>query len=494
MRIGIISLQHESNTFLAAPTTLEHFRRGVLGQGEEVRRVYGSSHHEVCGFFRGLAEAGLDAVPIFAAQAVPGGIVTAATYEALREQMLTALDRVGRLDGLLVAPHGAGVAENEPDMDGHWLSAVRERVGGDLPIICTLDPHANISPRMIAACDATITYRTNPHLDQHQRGIEAAELMARTLRGEVRPVQAARFPPLAINIERQSTDESPCQELEARARACLNRPRVLTTSIALGFPYADVAEMGACCIAVTDGDPALARSIADELSAQLMAERELYRGKLIGVEEAIEQAARMPRPVCLLDMGDNIGGGSPGDGTILAHALHRRRLGPSLVCLCDPQAVSIVAAAGAGATCELTVGGKTDGLHGPPLTTKFRVLSLHEGTFEESQVRHGAAPRYDMGLTAIVEAESGLVVMLTSLRVPPFSLGQLTSCGLVPARFRVIVAKGVHAPVAAYREVCPSLIRVNTPGVTTADMTQLNYRARRRPLFPFETETSNCHA
>src|SRR5205807_7312822 len=136
-------------------------------------------------------------------------------------RMDAAIERAGPIDGLLVAPHGATVAANHADADGHWLSRLRQRFGKRFPIIGTLDLHANVSPQMVAACDALIAYRTNPHLDQRDRGIEAAQLLARTLRGEVRPVMAAEFLPLAINIEPQATAEEPCRTLFATAA----RPR-----------------------------------------------------------------------------------------------------------------------------------------------------------------------------------------------------------------------------------------------------------------------------
>jgi len=114
------------------------------------------------------------------------------------------------------------------------------------------------------------------------------------------------------------------------------------------------------------------------------------------------------------------------------------------------------------------------------------VRSLHDGQFHEPHIRHGGKSSYDMGPSAVIETVQRLTIILTSRRTPPFSLGQITSCDLDPARFHVIVAKGVHAPLAAYRDVCRSFIRVNTPGVTSADMSTLPYRHRRRPLFPLE--------
>jgi microcystin degradation protein MlrC len=486
MRVGVIALQHESNTFLPTRTTLEDFRRGILARGDELLAAYVDAHHEVGGFLEGLRAERVEPVPIFAAWATPSGTVVGEAYRALLDLMLEGLQSAGRLDGLLVAPHGAGVCE-DPDMDGHWLTLLRRQVGPDVPMICTLDCHANLSPRMIEACQATIAYRTNPHLDQRRRGLEAAALMARTLRGEIRPVQAASFPPVAINIASQETDAAPARDLIAQADAQLARGgRLLSNSVLFGFPYADVPEMGSSFIAVADGDLTLARSAADELAGWVTTHRHAFVPDLPGVEEAVSRAADLDGPVCLLDVGDNVGGGSPADGTLIAHALHSRGLGRSFVCLCDPAAARQALDAGPGAKLQLSMGGKTDPLHGPPLVTTVTVIGVHGGRFTESQPRHGGKTAYDMGATVVVETSGGLIVMLTIFRTPPFSLNQLLSCGIRPEAYQVLVAKGVNAPIAAYRPVCKHFIRVNTPGVTAADPTLLPYRNRRRPMFPFE--------
>lgn len=488
MRVGIIGLLHESNTFISQPTTLEHFRQNTMLVGEPIRDKFAAAPHELGGFFQGCADAGLDAVPLFVARAMPYGTITADTFATLCEQLWRQLDATGPLDGLLVAPHGATVSERYPDADGYWLGELRRRVGPRLPICGTLDPHANLSPAMVAACDALVAYRSNPHLDQRARGVEAASLLARTLRGEIRPTMAAAFPPVAINIERQLTSEPHCLGLYAQADAQLTRPGVLSNSVILGFPYADVAEMGSAFLVATNDDRALAQSLADSLADWLWERRADFVGQMIEIPDAVERAAASAGPVCLLDMGDNVGGGSPGDSTFLAHSLHQRRLARSLVVLYDPAAVLECQAAGIGSQRTLALGGKTDALHGEPLVADFTVRGLYDGKFSEPEPRHGGFTHCDQGPSAVVECESGLTALLTSLRMPPFSLRQLTSCDLDPAAFRAIVAKGVNAPVAAYAPVCRELIRVNTPGVTTADMGRLAYRHRRRPLYPFEAE------
>jgi microcystin degradation protein MlrC len=354
---------------------------------------------------------------------------------------------------------------------------------------------------MVAATDALVAYRTNPHVDQRDRGLEAARLVARTLAGEIRPTQAAAFPPLAINIECQSPAAFPClphYEAAARLRAAYEsaptagpvaRGTVLSTSIVLGFPYADVPEMGSAVVVVTNDDPAAARRHAETLADGLWRARRSFEPRLLDVEAAIEAAVGLPAPVCLLDMGDNVGGGSPADGTTLVRALAGRRVAGCFACLCDPRAAALAHAAGVGGTIDAAVGGTSPVWHGDaaaaPVTARWRVAALSDGRFAERKPRHGGMTAFDQGPTAVLES-GGLTVMVTSLRMAPYSLEQLRHAGLDPAAFRLLVAKGVHAPVAAYGEVCRNFVRVDTPGVTTANPRRLAYRHRRRPLFPFE--------
>jgi microcystin degradation protein MlrC len=486
MRVGIVAVQHESNTFLETPTTWKDFERGALLRGEAIRAEYGAAHHEVGGFLQGLDEEGIVAVPILVAWALPGGVVAARTLEKLLAAMLEGLKEAGPLDGVLVAPHGAAVAESAPDMDGFWLRELRSRLGPVTPIVGTLDLHANLSEAMVRSTNALIAYRTNPHLDQRDRGREAARLMARILRDEVRPTQSAAFAPMAINIERQSTASAPLCDCYDALSDMLSDKRVLANSLLLGFPYADVREMGSSVLVVTNDDPALADTLAQDFSDYLGLRHREFTGQLIEVKTAIEIAARLPGPVCLLDMGDNVGGGAPGDSTVLLEALLKEGVTKSFVCLHDPVSVEHAVKAGIGAHVMLELGGKSSDSPAPPVEASGRVRGLYDGRFSETKPRHGGRTQYNMGQTVVFELDAGPTVMLTSERVAPFSLEQLTCCNVAPGAFQVLVAKGVHAPVAAYGTVCSTLLRVNTPGPTTADLSQLTYANRRRPMFPFE--------
>ncbi|MEZ6088304.1 MAG: M81 family metallopeptidase [Pirellulaceae bacterium] len=490
-RIGIVALLHESNTFISEKTTLELFQRNALLTGGEVVDFFADAPHEIGGFITSLKDAkDCEVVPIFAARAMPYGTIDAKTFDHLVEMMLQQMDAAGPLDGILAAPHGATVAQNAPDADGHWLTLVRNRLGPDKPIIATIDPHANVSKRMVDATDALIAYRTNPHLDQHQRGVEAAELMRGTLTSGRRLHQLAEMPPIAINIQNQNTDAPPLKPIWDQADKLRELPEVASLSLAMGFPYADVHEMGCAAILVSYQDVPLSRkqALLRELVDPLISHRESFEPKFVAVADAVRLAGQQSGVTCLLDMGDNVGGGSPADATFIAHELHRQRIGPSFVCINDPEAVACVTTGSRRIYDDVRIGGKVDRLHGEPLVVGVERMGQGDGKFNESEARHGGFSQFDQGETVIVRTiDSELTIMLTSRRTPPFSLNQLTTFGVDPRQFRAIVAKGVIAPMAAYRAVVDRFIHVNSPGCTCADMRKLNYQNRRRPMFPFES-------
>jgi microcystin degradation protein MlrC len=496
-RVGIIALLHESNTFLDEPTTLEHFRTNLLTTGPAVLDAFRGSSHEVGGFIEALSgQSEIETVGIFGARAMPYGTITAECWQTLVEMLEQALKAALPLDGLLVAPHGATVAAPAPDADGDWLERVRKIVGPDMPMIGTLDLHANVSPRMVAQCQALFGYRTNPHLDQKQRGLEAGRTMLRTLAGEISPQAAIVQLPLCVNIERQATADPQGVRLWNEAERVQSQPGMISVSCLYGFPYSDVNEMGATVIAVSDRSRELAETAAEEIAQFWWDMRSEFTGQLISVEDAIHSACEIRNhetamPVGLLEMGDNVGGGSPGDGTWIVHGWLKHGDGKILTVIADPEAVEAAVAAGIGQSIALSVGGKLDPeRHGAPIVDTFHVRSMTDGKFSEPETRHGGYSKFDQGTTVVLEGQSGVTIIATSRRVAPMSLHQVLSQGLKPEQFAAIVIKGVHAPVAAYASVCSRLIRVNTLGATTADVHQLEFHHRRHPMVPFESVDS----
>lgn len=485
LKIALLGIYHESNTYVQQVTTLSDFQNGHCLKGDAIRSEYQKAHHEIGGMIEVLDQEGIEVVPVMYAEATPGGTISSETYKILLDDMMQELEKVLPVDGCLVVPHGAGVSEDFPDMDGHWLSLLRSRVGDAMPIIGTLDLHANVSPLMVSSTNALVSYKQNPHIDQRQRGKEAANLLVQLLRAKVKPVQILIQVPMAISIEQQFTGNEPCKSLYSYAKELNQQEDILSLSIQLGFPYADVEEMGTSIIVVSDDNPDKAILTGKKLESYIIDNKDSFIGRKIDIPTSLELIRDSKKPVLLLDMGDNIGGGGPGNNSCLLEAFEEYKKCKYFICIYDPNAVIEAAKYKVGDTSEISITGT--GKNGTKAyKIKVTIVHLSDGNFKEENPRHGGQVNFKMGKTAIVSTEEGSIIMLTSLRVPPFSLHQLLSSNIIPADFDAIVAKGVIAPIAAYSPVCPTIIQVNTPGVTQADMTLFNYRYRRKPLFPFE--------
>ena len=494
MRFAVLGLSHETNTFSSVPANYERFAQEGILRGQEIVRVFGDSGASVAGFLQAAAEFEVDAIPLIHARAGPIGLITRDAFDRLVGEMLQLLAREGPWDGVLLANHGAAVAAQYPDADAEIARRVRELVGPSATVGMALDMHANVSRAMVASTDIVTIYRTNPHLDARPRAYECAELAFRAARGQIQPRQWLETPPLAINIVKQFTGDEPMKSLVADSLRAQAEPGILSTSLAQGYPYADVAEMGMSFLAIADDDPDLARS-----QSQWMARRAWDRradmdvpipaaAEALAIAAAHHDANSAAGPVVLMDVGDNIGGGSSADSTVILAEAKRRRVRGFLQTLYDPGAVDSCIAAGVGAEIEMQVGAKTDDLHGSPVPVRGRVTRLSDGRYEDAGPTHGGYRYFDSGPTAVLETTDGHTLVLTSRRDGNTSREQMYSVGIRPERFRVVVAKGVVSPRPAYEPIASRIVLVDTPGVTSADLSGFNYRRRRRPLYPFEPD------
>ena len=486
MRVAVGGFMHESNTFAPLPADLRRFREGSLTYGDAVVPIWQDAHHELGGFIEGGAAFGYDVVPVAMAWTTPAGPVSDEFYDHFTDALATGL-KLARPDGVLLALHGAMVTPKHPDADAETLRRVRAALGPNVPLVVTLDFHGNVSPRMADTANALVGYQTYPHVDQRQRGLVAAELVSRAVKGEVRPVCHVAKPSLLINLLGQDTSREPMADLMRQAREVEKRPGILSVSLMAGFPYADVPEMGASVIVVADGDGAKAKAAADELASAMWAVREQLNVTCPPPAEAVRRAlASAKTPALLIDLGDNIGGGSAGDGTVLLAELLKQRAKGFVVALHAPAAVEQAKAAGIGITVEVTVGGSTGVLHGEPLRVRGLVRSLHEGKWVEAEARHGGKRLNDQGHTAVLDLADGNLLVLNTLRTPPFSLGHLTSLGIDPKHAHVIVVKAAVAYKAAYAPVGGEIIEVDTPGLTAINAARFAYTRIRRPLYPLD--------
>jgi microcystin degradation protein MlrC len=398
------------------------------------------------------------------------------------------------LDGLLLALHGAMVAEGFPQADAETVRRVRAVVGPDFPLVVTHDYHGNVPPDLVAAADALVIYKTTPHIDQRERGLQAASILSRMVRGQVKPTSAIAKPDVIFNIVYHNTSRPPMQPLMQAAIALEKEPGILACSIAAGYQYADVPAMGPSIVVVTDNDPDRARQEAERLGQMMWAVRDQLKPQVPDPVTAVRRALASARgPVALFDLGDNIGGGSAGDGTTLLKALIDEGADGWVMTLYDPEAARACAEAGIGAELSLPVGGKTDTMHGPTLTISGRVRTLHDGSYMETERRHGGGRYFDQGLTAVLKVGVGAVssgrgglLILNSERSTPNSIHQITCVGIQPRQQRILVAKGAVAPRAAYEPVCAEIIEVDTPGATAISIPPEHYHQARKTFYEWQ--------
>lgn len=490
MRLAAVGLSHESNTFASRPTDLAAFETSQLFRGEEIRARLGESHQTMAGFLEVHDGTAVVVEPLMFGQAGPSGPITHEAFERLGGEMLDLLRERGPWDGVLMAQHGAAVSEKHVAADAELVSRARAIVGPRVPIGVALDLHGNLSRRVVEQSTVTVAYRTNPHGDARERARECADLVIRTVRGEIAPVQAWVPVPLVPNILNQSTDLEPMRTLYGpELKQVLGMAGVLSATIMEGYPYADVPDMSMSCVVVADRDQATANHAAHRLAARVWDRREELDGRAATPEQGIARAAAAPAgPVVLLDVGDNIGGGSPGDSTVLLQEALRQGVRSLLLSLHDPEAVRLCEAAGEGGRVALAVGAKTDAMHGRPVPVEGTVAVLHHGRFEDPGPTHGGMRNFDAGPTAVLCCDAGPTIVLHGHAMMNTSLEEYRSVGIDPTRFQVIIAKGVNAPRFAYVPIAAELIQVDTPGVTSADLRRFSYRNRPRPLFPFERD------
>ncbi|MFO0928283.1 MAG: M81 family metallopeptidase [Gemmataceae bacterium] len=272
MKIAVGQLWQETNTFNPLPTTRADFDAfGVLRGVELIERL--ADTNEPGGFIQSLRAwperpeiVGLVRLPAW-----PSGVATRETFAWLRRELLDALDAAGPVDSVLLALHGAMVADGEPDVEGAVLDAVRARVGAAVPIVATLDLHANVTERMARAADALVLYHTAPHVDVFETGQRGAAVLRRILVDGARPVTAFQKVPVVFPAERANTQDpaSVSHALAARLRALEAEPGVLTAGLATVQPWLDIPELGSAVVVVTDGDGAQARRLAAEVGDEV---------------------------------------------------------------------------------------------------------------------------------------------------------------------------------------------------------------------------------
>ena len=494
-RIAVGGLIHETNTFAPGITTFADFTRQSFCESETLITRMRDTPTTIGGALQGLEREGYVAVPLLYAAAMPSGLVARDTYERLRDDLLGRLSTAMPVGGVLLALHGAMVADGYLDCEGDLLERVRSLVGAPCPIVSTLDMHGNLTEAMVAAADTLVAFDQNPHLDTFERGLEAASIMHRLSSEGLRTAKALVRPALLLSALTTWTEKPPLSVVHERGQQLEHDPQVVNVSVFGGFAYADTPFTGMSVLVTTDGDASLARRLAKELGDLAWGARQAARHRGVSVAEAMEcvrlsSMAGLPNvgPLVLADVGDNVGGGSPGDGTVLLKALLDASTHDAVVTIADGEAVAECSRAGQGAPVSTWVGGKCDRWHGEPLRVRGVVERITDGHFTIEGTDHFAqlyGREVEMGRCAVVRCD-GVRMLLTERKTPPGDLAQLRSQGITPEAQRVIVVKSAVAFRGAYQPIASEIVEVDTPGLVAADLSRFPYRHLSRPIFPLD--------
>ena len=489
MRIAIGQLWQETNTFNPIATTRADFEQfGVLRGAELVERM--ADTNELGGFIQALREwqerpeiVGLARLPAW-----PSGIATADTFQWLREELVSALAKQMPVDGVLLALHGAMVAEGTPDVEGGILSAVRAMIGAERPLVATLDLHANVTRQMVQNADALVLYHTAPHIDVFETGLRAARVLRRILCDGARPVTAFQKLPVVFPAERANTEDatSVSYEFKRRLQALEASPGVLAAGLATVQPWLDIPELGSAVLVVTNGNSALAERECAAFADEVWRRRNDYLPVLTSVEEAVRLAyENADGLVVLSDSADATTSGAPGDSTWLLQELLKYqwpRL--ALVPLVAPDLAAEARRIGQGATLTTSLGGVRDRRFGKSISVHAQVERLFDARFILSgHLAKNLA--IDMGPSAVLQV-GNVHVIVTSRTGPHFAPELFKAAGFDPFAASVLVAKSPCGFRAAYQKHAKRIILVKAPGCAPSDFWNYEYRHIPRPLWPWD--------
>lgn len=482
-------IEHETNTFSTRPTDMGAFADASLHYAESVPPTFRGTNTALGGFLDVADEAGWEVVPTVAADATPGGVVTAEALSTLLDRVVSGIES-SRPDAVLLALHGAMVSETHRDADGYILETVRE-AAGEIPIMASLDLHANVSDRMVEHADGLFGYNTYPHVDIGETGRRAARALHATMEDKLRPTVVIERAPLLISLPPLRTDTDPMRSLLelALSSEAASRPEV---SVFPGFAHADVPRAGVSVVAVSDVSVVEeTRETCARLATEAYDRRHEFDRDYVSVADAVDRATGWDAdaeggPLVLADIADNPGGGSSEDRTVLLEALLEAGVDDAAVALVvDPDAVEAAVDAGVATDVSLDLGGQIAD-DGDPLSVEGTVRSLSDGQYT-NRGPMSTGLRVNLGKTAVLELD-GIDVLVGSHRQQPYDPEVFRSQGITPERKRVLVLKSTVHYRAAFDALSGGVIEVVGPGLCSPDLSGFDYDHVRRPIYPLDSD------
>ena len=495
-RILVAGFQHETNTFGPSLADWTAFNRGdtfpSFSRGQTMRERFADMNIPMGGFINASTQRGWQVVPSVWAGASPSSYVTREAFERIADALLEDLQAAlsDGLDAVYLDLHGAAVAEHLDDCEGALLSRVRSRVGPDLPIVASLDLHANVTQTMLEHADALVAYRTYPHVDMAATGELAAQLLQRRFeRGSREPMAWQRLPFL-IPLDAQSTWMEPAQSIY-ECLCAMDQDAV--PSFCMGFPAADVYDCGPTIWAYASTQEQ-ARQAMQSLFDQA-ARPEPWRRQSMSAHAAVARALQLTHtcdaPVVIADTQDNPGAGADSNTTGMLHALLEHGAGRTfpgqivLGMLFDPHAARMACEAGVGSTIALSLGQSVPTFSGPsdpPVQGHFRVLSCSDGVCAlKAAMVSGWSTK--LGPSACLEID-GVRVAVVSGKFQLLDRELLRMVAIEPETMKIIVVKSSNHFRADFGPLARHIIVAKATGPMALDpsdlpWTKLNPHTRR---------------
>jgi microcystin degradation protein MlrC len=491
MRIAVGSLMQETNTLVSFKTSVATFESFYLHRGQAMLTGYGASRVEVPAMFAVLREAGAEIVPLIGGYAGASGTVTREAFDALVGEMTDRLAEAGKVDGVLLALHGAMVVEDEPDGESEIVRRVRAVVGPGVPIGVSLDLHGHITAAMLQPDVFYVGYREYPHIDMHETGARVARLLLETIAGRRKPVMALAKRHMIVSPVKATTGREPLSRIVARARAREAEGACLHASLFPVQPWIDVPDLGFAALVCADGDGAAAQRVADELAEMAWQARAEFEPELTPLDEAIGIGLASEGTTVVSDIGDSPSGGAAADSAAVLAAL--LRLGAdkagrlTYLTICDAVAANNAARIGVGKRARLRLGHRQSTGDGQPIEIDGVVRSIHDGAF----TMHDAGAEGSLmqfGTTAVI-AIGDIRIAVRSNPGFEWDTGIFTAFGLELKRAALVFVKSPSHFRVAFGPHAARILVADTPGPTCGNMRRLKLANVTRPLYPLDGDS-----
>lgn len=484
MRIAIAGFQHETNTFVAGETTLKDFEQAdswpALITGRDVIDATRGMNLPIAGFIRAVeADPGMVVDPILWCAAEPGPPVSDHAFETISGRILRDVETMASIDAVYLDLHGAMVTQSLDDGEGALLSRLRDVIGPDVPVVASLDLHANVTQTMMDAADMFTIYRTYPHLDMADTGARAHAVLRDVLRMGP-PAKAWRQANFLVPLHAQQTGAEPAQSLYDSLAHFDGLPGQLA-EMALGFTAADIADAGPSVLAYAAIQDEADR-IADRLLAQLEQAEQAFDTDLLSPVQAVAKAieASETGTVVIADVQDNPGAGASSDTTGLLRELIAQSAPDALLGLIhDPELARNAHTAGVGASIEAKIGGRGPG--DSPLQATVRVEHLSDGMCPYTGEMYGGGVA-TLGLSAALRLEgTDIRIVVTSIRNQCLDLALFRHFGLFPEKARIVCVKSTAHFRADFDKIAHLTLLAAAPGQFPCQLAEVPF-TKLRPL------------